>query len=525
MRPVAILMMSVLTMLHGTAQSRTVNVGDAVINYEVTGAGAPLVLIHGWAQDLTIWDDQVREFSRQFRVIRYDRRGYGRSTGHSDETADPLDLRILLDSLSIRSAAVLGLSAGSDAALNFAVAFPDRVSALVLYGQGPPPGFGEVMDPFPMFSQLVKAHGLDTLGKIIRAHPLAWMPPGRPELRELLQKQWARYEGRDLLDPRAPSGRVAAARLDQVGGIRVPTLLIHGDHEMELFQQVADTLVRRIPGARKVVIKDGGHGAHFAQPAEFNDAVYSFLSTVPRPARPSETDGPLTPEPWPPVATFSILAMDSATGEIGGAVQSRVFSVGNGVLWAEAGVGAAATQAIVDVSYGPKAIAALKEGLSAAQVVAKVMDADPDPRPDDWSKQGRQFAVIDAKGNVFAFTGPRASAWAGHKSCTAAGARCTAQGNILVGAAVVDSMVAAYERTAGQHMSLRLVEALEGGQRAGGDKRGMQSAAILVVKKNGGVWLNNDVVLRLQVDDNPEPIKELRRLVERGTARLRRTPG
>ncbi len=90
--------------------------------------------------------------------------------------------------------------------------------------------------------------------------------------------------------------------------------------------------------------------------------------------------------PWPPVATFSILAMDSTTGEIGGAVQSRVFSVGNGVLWAEAGVGAAATQAIVDVSYGPQAIALLRQGLTAPQVVARVMDADTDPRPDDWSK-------------------------------------------------------------------------------------------------------------------------------------------
>jgi uncharacterized Ntn-hydrolase superfamily protein len=206
--------------------------------------------------------------------------------------------------------------------------------------------------------------------------------------------------------------------------------------------------------------------------------------------------------------------MDSATGEIGGAVQSRVFSVGNGVLWAEAGVGAVATQAIVDVSYGPQAIALLKQGLGAAEVVKRVLDADPDPRPQDWSKQGRQFAVIDARGNVFAFTGPRATAWAGHKSCTSSGSFCTAQGNILAGGPVVDSMVAAYERTAGQRLSLRLMEALDAGQRAGGDRRGMQSAAMLIVKKNGGVWLNNDVVLRLQVDDSPEPLKELRRLVE-----------
>jgi len=232
----------------------------------------------------------------------------------------------------------------------------------------------------------------------------------------------------------------------------------------------------------------------------------------------AQVEGQVPPDhaaSWPPVATFSILAMDPVTGEIGGAVQSRVFSVGNGVLWAEAGVGAVATQAIVDVSYGPQAIALLKQGQSAEQVVKGIWEADPDPRPDNWSKHGRQLAVIDANGNVSAFTGSRATDWAGHKACSVTGTHCTAQGNILAGAAVIDSMVAAYERASDQHMSLRLMAALEAGQAAGGDKRGMQSAAMLVVKKDGGVWLHNDVVLRLQVDDNPEPIRELRRLVER----------
>lgn len=224
--------------------------------------------------------------------------------------------------------------------------------------------------------------------------------------------------------------------------------------------------------------------------------------------------------PWP-TGTFSILAYDAATGEIGGAVQSRVFAVGNGVLWAEAGLGVATTQAIVDVSYGPQALAQLRRGLTAEQVVKQVLADDPDPRPQDWSKEGRQFAVIDAKGNVFAHTGPRATAWAGHKSC-AAPHTCTAQGNILAGQAVVDSMVSAFERTPGR-LHLRLVAALEGGQRAGGDTRGQQSAALLVVnvKKGCGIWLNNDVVLRLQVDDNPEPIKELRRLAEHPAAQRR----
>jgi len=223
--------------------------------------------------------------------------------------------------------------------------------------------------------------------------------------------------------------------------------------------------------------------------------------------------------PWP-TGTFSILAYDPETGEIGGAVQSRVFSVGNGVLWAEAGVGAAATQAIVDVSYGPQALELLRTGMSAERVVKTIWERDPDPRPQDWSKEGRQFAVVDAKGNVFAYTGPKATEWAGNKSCSAPNMHCTAQGNILAGAGVVDSMVAFFERTPG-HLSFRLLAALEGGQLAGGDKRGMQSAAMLIVKKDGGVWLHNDTVLRLQVDDNPEPIKELRRLVEKAAAQRR----
>src|SRR5713226_7268368 len=99
-------------------------------------------------------------------------------------------------------------------------------------------------------------------------------------------------------------------------------------------------------------------------------------------------------EKWPPIATFSILGYDPATGEVGGAVQSRVFAVGNGVLWAEAGAGVAATQAIVDVSYGPQAINLLRLGYPPEKIVQMIHDSDPDPRPTDWSKLGRQFAVM-----------------------------------------------------------------------------------------------------------------------------------
>ena len=219
-----------------------------------------------------------------------------------------------------------------------------------------------------------------------------------------------------------------------------------------------------------------------------------------------------------PTGTFSIIAMDPKTGEMGGAVQSRVFSVGNGVLWAESTVGVAATQAIVDVSYGAQALELLRKGVAAPDVIKQVLANDPNPDPERWSKDGRQFAVLDAKGGIATHTGPKATTWAGGKMCAAPNI-CAAQGNILAGSAVVDSMVARFERTEGP-LRMRLVAALEGGQSAGGDTRGQQSAAMIIVstKKNCGIWLHNDVILRLQVDDSPEPIKELRRLVERPEA-------
>jgi uncharacterized Ntn-hydrolase superfamily protein len=219
------------------------------------------------------------------------------------------------------------------------------------------------------------------------------------------------------------------------------------------------------------------------------------------------------------VATYSILGYDPETGEIGGAVQSRVFSVGNGVLWGEAEVGMVATQAVVDVSYGPKALALLRAGMTPAAILQAVLDSDPDPgyRGQPWPKAGRQFAVMDAKGNYAVHTGPEASKWAGHRT----GTFCTAQGNILAGEAVVAGMVEAFEQTEGP-LSMRLMAALDAGEAAGGDSRGRMSAAMLVVRKNGGVWLNNDVVLRLQVDHSDEPLKELRRLVELHNAQRRR---
>lgn len=267
-----------------SAQTASVNVGDASIHYELTGKGRAVVLIHGWAQDLTIWDDQVAALSPKYRVLRYDRRSYGSSTGHADPTADPDDLRILLDSLKIPSAIVLGLSAGARTALNFAVAFPERVSALVLYGSGPPVGFQPMAaerEPNPRFD-IAKTYGLDSLRKWVEGTGFHWEPPNNPGYRRRVDRMWSRYDGRDLLDRRPPSGRIRASSMDDLAKVRVPTLVVVGDHERSLLRLVADTLTQRIPNARQVVIADAGHGVHFAEPERFNTALLAFLESVSR---------------------------------------------------------------------------------------------------------------------------------------------------------------------------------------------------------------------------------------------------
>lgn len=206
----------------------------------------------------------------------------------------------------------------------------------------------------------------------------------------------------------------------------------------------------------------------------------------------------------PPVSTFSIVAIDPQTGEMGVAVASRYFSVGSVVPWAMADVGAVATQANVNVGYGQQAIDLLRQGLTAPEVLKKILADDKFE-----GKDGRQVAIVDAKGNVAAYTGPNAPTWAGDRH----GKTWSAQGNILVGAQVPESMGKAFEATQGE-LAEKLFAALKAGDAAGGDARGRQSASILVVKKLGGRNINNDRYVYINVDDNPDPFTELRRLLD-----------
>jgi len=204
------------------------------------------------------------------------------------------------------------------------------------------------------------------------------------------------------------------------------------------------------------------------------------------------------------VHTFSIVAYDPVNGDWGVTVASRYFSVGAVVPWAEAGVGVIATQANVNVGYGPRGLELLRQGLPAKEVIAKLLAEDQFPPTD-----GRQIAIIDRHGNIAAYTGPNAPKWAGDRQ----GKTWSAQGNILVGPEVPEAMGRAFEAAPGE-LAEKLFAALKAGDDAGGDSRGKQSASMLVVRKGGGRNINNDRYIYINVDDNPQPITELRRLLD-----------
>jgi len=202
------------------------------------------------------------------------------------------------------------------------------------------------------------------------------------------------------------------------------------------------------------------------------------------------------------VATFSIVAADPATGEVGVAVQSKFLAVGSVVPWAKAGVGAVATQSWANTAYGPEGLALLEKGLSPEAVIDKLIADDP-------GRSLRQVAVINADGEASAFTGHECYDWAGHKI----GKHHSCQGNILVSEKTVSEMSRTFEESSGP-LAERLLQAISAAQHAGGDSRGKQSAAVYVLQKEAGYGGYNDVKVDLRVDDHPEPIKELRRLYE-----------
>jgi uncharacterized Ntn-hydrolase superfamily protein len=201
------------------------------------------------------------------------------------------------------------------------------------------------------------------------------------------------------------------------------------------------------------------------------------------------------------VTTFSIVAADLATGDLGIAVASKFLACGAVVPWASAGAGAVATQSFANTAYGPDGIRMMRNGLSAGEALARLV-------ADDAGRDLRQVGLVDARGGAAAHTGTGCHAWAGHR----VGEGFACQGNILVGQGTVDAMAATFQATAGD-LAHRLMGALAAGEGAGGDRRGRQASALYVVRPNGGYGGMNDVLVDLRVDDHADPVKELRRLL------------
>ncbi|HEV8179292.1 MAG TPA: DUF1028 domain-containing protein [Gaiellaceae bacterium] len=203
----------------------------------------------------------------------------------------------------------------------------------------------------------------------------------------------------------------------------------------------------------------------------------------------------------PLVATYSIAGCDLEARQWGVAAQSKFLAVGSVVPWAEPDLGAIATQAYANPSYGPNGLSLLRDGLSASEVVERLTTEDD-------GRDHRQVGVVDANGGSASWTGPECNEWAGHET----GPSYAAQGNILVGEETVAALATTFE--ANTHLSLvqRLLECLAAAQAAGGDRRGQQSASVLVVQQNGGYAGLSDILVDLRVDDHERPIPELRRI-------------
>jgi uncharacterized Ntn-hydrolase superfamily protein len=201
--------------------------------------------------------------------------------------------------------------------------------------------------------------------------------------------------------------------------------------------------------------------------------------------------------------TYSIVARDPETGDFGVAVQSHWFAAGEGVPWAEPGVGAVATQAMIDESYGPRGLALMRSGRSAPEALEQLV-------AEDEGRDHRQIAMVDARGTVAVHTGSRCLRHAGHRT----GDAFSAQANMMMNPTVWGAMAAAYEREVGKDLAHRLLGALEAAEAEGGDIRGRQAAGILVVKATPSDRPWQDTIVHFRVDDHPEPLAELRRLVD-----------
>jgi pimeloyl-ACP methyl ester carboxylesterase len=243
------------------------------------GEGPPVVFIHGWTLDLEAWEPQAAALAGSFRVIRYDRRGFGLSEGTPGRAADTADLGRLLDHLRLDAATIVGLSQGARVALAFALGHPERVTALVL--DGPPDEVGDAEtagdEDFSIaeYRRLAAEQGVDAFRRAWRGHPLMRLHSDDPSARELVTRMLDRYPARDLLGPAEPppppAGIVALARF------RKPVLVVNGGFDTQIRRRAGEALARALPLAERVVVPGAGHLPNLDAPRAYNDAIQAFL--------------------------------------------------------------------------------------------------------------------------------------------------------------------------------------------------------------------------------------------------------
>lgn len=278
----AALSLAVAAPLDAQADSLRV-AGDVSLHYELSGAGPPLVLIHGWTHDARVWEHQTPELTREFTLLRYDRRGWGRSGGSPDVSMDPGDLDSLMAAVGLDDAHVVGHSQGASVALRFALAHPSRVRSVTLYGAPPPAEFGVPPvgeDTFPDMAAIVRDHGLDSLGAVLFSHPLGRGFERGGRGLELARELWAANARRAFEDPQPPSGATPRPSMDRVSDVTVPALVLTGEREMRHARLAADALAYVLPDASRIEVPGGGHAVHLQEPERWTAEVVRFVRAV-----------------------------------------------------------------------------------------------------------------------------------------------------------------------------------------------------------------------------------------------------
>ena len=242
--------------------------GEASLRFRDEGGGPPVVFIHGWTLDLEVWNPQAAALADSFRVVRYDRRGFGFSGGEPGRAADVEDLGRLLDHLQLARATLVGLSQGARVALAFALAHPGRVAGVVLDGPpdeiGDPASAGDEDFSIAEFQRLVREQGLEAFRRAWRVHPLMQLQSKGEAARELIDRMLARYPARDLLGP--PASPAFPAGVGALARFRKPALVVNGESDTQIRLRTGEALARALPVAERVVVSGCGTPAESRQP-------------------------------------------------------------------------------------------------------------------------------------------------------------------------------------------------------------------------------------------------------------------